>query len=543
VWGDWFVNSVPLVLATAAPQTGPSGAGLGVGAIALIVVVVLLLGWMTYLFINSRQSSKAAHEAAPPNLSPPASDDELENRKLTRVLRAALFGSALLAIALPWYAINEPGRQEAAAETIVEDDVDAGEEFFSVEGFACAQCHGPIAGGGAAPFAEARSGVDVSWAVPSLDDVLFRYSEDEVKFWMVFGRAGTPMPANGLDGGGAMSVQEIDQTLAYIESIQLSQADAFAKAESAVDFALKAIEGGQARAQSLINRQQSDIDVVNAAPSKLEVTGTFPEDVKDLLQAPGVCTAASAELVKTTCESPGADSDRDGLTDAAEEMLTEIAAVSMEVLVVAVSSTNDEGITVYTFESNTSYDLAFDPQIAFTNNDSVTQAPAPDLDMAEVLLGRLESDLLLVGVTSDRQDQFLEGLDAGMAFLQQSLVDQLWAVDFDSVAGDLGVSRDEAERSVGLFNAYCARCHTGGYSAGAPFVQGAGSGAWGPSLRDGRAVSQFPELEEQVKFVITGSDNGVRYGINGLGSGRMPGFGQVLSADDIELIVKYERSL
>jgi len=543
VWGDWFVNSVPLVLATAAPVTGPAGAGLGVGAIALMVVVVLLLGWMGYLYVNSRQSARAAHEAAPPNLSPPASDDELENRKLTRVLRAALFGSALLAVALPWYAINEPGRQEAAAETIAEDDIHAGEEFFSVEGFACAQCHGPVAGGGAAPFTEARSGVDVSWAVPSLDDVLFRYSEEEVRFWMTFGRAGTPMPANGLEGGGAMSVQEIDQTIAYITSIQLSQADAFAKSESAVDFALNAIEGGQAKAQSLINLQQSDIDSVNAAPGKLAITGDFSEDVIDLLQAPGVCTTASAELVNTTCESPGADSDRDGLTDEAELRLTEIAAVSMEVLVVSVSSTNDEGVTEYTLEPNPSYEIAFDPLIAFTNTDPVTQNPAPDLDMAEVLLGRLETDLLLVGVTSDRQDQFLEGLDSGMAFLQQSLVDQLWAVDFDSVAVDMGVSRDEAERGVGLFNAYCARCHTGGYSAGAPFVQGAGTGAWGPSLREGRAVSQFPDLGDQVTFVVTGSDNGVRYGINGLGSGRMPGFGQVLSASDIELIVKYERSL
>jgi len=42
---------------------------------------------------------------------------------------------------------------------------------------------------------------------------------------------------------------------------------------------------------------------------------------------------------------------------------------------------------------------------------------------------------------------------------------------------------------------------------------------------------------------MLGTDNAVKYGVNGIGTGRMPGFGQVLSATDIELIVKYERSL
>jgi mono/diheme cytochrome c family protein len=96
---------------------------------------------------------------------------------------------------------------------------------------------------------------------------------------------------------------------------------------------------------------------------------------------------------------------------------------------------------------------------------------------------------------------------------------------------------------VGLFNAYCARCHTAGYSAGVAFEQGAGTGAWGPSLTAGRSLVQFPDIEEQVEFIISGSDNAVHYGINGLGSGRMPGFGQILSEEDIRLIVAYERTL
>ena len=537
--------SIPFIVATAEESSsGPAGDALGVGAIALIAVFVVLMAWMGYLFVNSRRSVAASAEPPPPNLSPPASDDELENRKLTRVLRAALFGSILLAIALPWYAINEPGRQEAAAEMIADEGLEAGAHFFSVDGFGCAECHGPTAGGGAAPFTEDRSGVDVAWAVPSLDDIFYRYSPAEVEFWMVFGRAGTPMPANGLDGGGAMSVQEIDETLAYLQSIQLSQADAFAKVDGAVDRALGAIEGGEAQAQSLINRQDADIEAVMDASRQLGIAETFADDVKDLLQAPGTCTSESAALVDAYCESPGEDADRDGLTDEAEVALTSIAATSMETLVVVVATPADTGgVTGYEAIPALKYDIRYDPFIAFTNEDPTTTEPLPDLEVADTMLGMLETDLLLLGVTAEREDQFLEGLTFGLTFLEQSLEDRLWDVDFEETASAMGVSAEDAERGVGLFNAYCARCHTGGYSAGQAFEQGGGSGAWGPSLRDGRADIQFPSIEDQIAFVESGTDNAVKYGVNGIGTGRMPGFGQVLSATDIELIVKYERSL
>ena len=537
--------SIPFILATAEESSSaPAGDALGVGAVALIVVIVVLMAWMGYLFVNSRRSVASSAEPAPPNLSPPPSDDELENRRLTRVLRAALFGSILLAIALPWYAINEPGRQEAAAEIIAEEGVEAGGHFFSVDGFGCAECHGPTGGGGAAPFTEDRSGIDVAWSVPSLDDVFYRYSPDEVEFWMVFGRAGTPMPANGLDGGGAMSVQEIDETLAYLDSIQLSQEDAFAKVDGAVDRALGSIEGGEAQAQSLINRQEADIAAVKDATHQLGVTQTFADDVKDLFQAPGSCTPESAALVDAYCEDPGEDADRDGLTDVAEVALTDIAATSMETLVVVVATPADAGGVIgYEAVPAVKYDVWFDAFLAFTNEDTATSEPLPDLEVADAMLGTLETDLLLLGVTADREDQFLEGLTFGLDFLEQSLEDRAWDVDFDAAAAAMGVSVDEATRGVGLFNAYCARCHTGGYSAGAAFEQGGGSGAWGPSLLDGRAGNQFPDIQDQIAFVVSGTDNAIKYGVNGIGTGRMPGFGQVLSATDIELIVKYERSL
>jgi mono/diheme cytochrome c family protein len=510
-----------------------SAGGLSIGAVALTLVVALLLAWMAYLFVNSRRSNVAAQEAAPPNQSPGASDDELENKKLTRVLRAALFGSILLAVIMPWYALGEPDRQEAFAESTVEINVEEGAHQFSPEGFACQDCHGPEGTGGSAKFVEERSGVDTNWAVPSLNDVFFRYSEDEVRHWIVFGRAGTPMPATGLAGGGAMTIQQTDQILAYLQSIQITQEEAFAKSPGTAERALTAIAGGEERTQQFINFQKIQIEEVNNAPATMAVVGGFPDDVKDLLAGPGTCTEPSAEMIGSTCDESGVDTDRDGLSDEAENGLTEIAAVSYTELTVINAIASE---ITYGFVQKPLYDVRFDPFDAFTNGDA-------DLDEAESLLAHLSEDVLLLSVVDERQDQFLESLNSGLAYLEKSLEQRLWEIDFASVATEMGVSEDDAKLAVGLFNGYCARCHTAGYSAGATFEQGAGTGAWGPSLVDGRAEVQFPDMKDQVTFVIEGSQDSKQYGINGLGTGRMPSFGGILSQSQIELIVLYERTL
>jgi mono/diheme cytochrome c family protein len=528
------VHNLNIVLA-AGEEAEPvaSAGGLGIGAVALTLVVALLLVWMAYLFVNSRRSNAAAQEAAPPNQSPGTSDDELENRKLTRVLRAALLGSVLMAVIMPWYALNEPGRQEAFAESTVEFNVEEGAHRFSPEGFACQNCHGPDGTGGGAEFVEERSGVNTNWAAPSLNDVFFRYSEEEIRHWIVFGRAGTPMPATGLEGGGAMTIQETDQIIEYLHSIQITQEEAFAKSRGTADLALGQIAGGEEKTQRLINFQVIQLEEVHNAPATIAVVGGFPDDVKDLLAGPGTCTEASAELVSSTCDQPGADTDRDDLSDEAENGLTEIAAVSYTELAVINAITNE---ITYEFVQKPVYDVRFDPFDAFTNGGA-------DLNEAELLLAHLSEDVLLLSVVDERQDQFLESLESGLAYLEKSLEQRLWEIDFAAVATEMGVSEDDAKLAVGLFNGYCARCHTAGYSAGASFEQGPGTGAWGPSLVDGRAEVQFPDMKDQVMFVIEGSQDSRQYGINGLGSGRMPSFGGILSQTQIELIVLYERTL
>jgi len=110
------------------------------------------------------------------------------------------------------------------------------------------------------------------------------------------------------------------------------------------------------------------------------------------------------------------------------------------------------------------------------------------------------------------------------------------------------IMKDNPGISLGqaLFMANCARCHTKGWSYGAPYIMG-GGGAFGPNLTNGVTLRQFPPLtggvQKHVEFVTTGSDFQKPYGTQGIGSGRMPGFGDELSKEQIDQIVLYERSL
>jgi mono/diheme cytochrome c family protein len=522
--------------------------GFGIGAVVLTLAIVVLLLWMAYLFINSRRSRRAAVEPSPINQTPYLSDDELENVRTTRVLRAAVLAAAGLAIVLPWYAFNEADRAAQATADLDELTIEDGHALFVR--FECVGCHGADLGGGAATFVEPRTGVETSWLVPSLNDVLYRYSEDEVRYVIEYGRKGTPMPPAGLAGGGSMNSQEVDQVIAYIRANQIPQADVVAKADRNVDLALGNIANGADSTQVRIKQQQARIDDVENAPNVLAVTGGLEEEMLDLLGGDGTCTPASAKLALTTCDNPGQDTDRDGLTDAVEPRLTEIASIAHDNLTDL--SFNSDG-TAFPVP-NAFYEVSFDPLNPFTNVDDAG-LPQPDLVAADQMLKELHNDLLLVRITAEKQETFLAPLRSGLASLNDAARLGLWEVDFDQVLADMdaaaagvegapqSLTAEDAQRAVGLFNGYCSRCHTGGWSAGASFVIGYGRGAWGPAINDGRAVVQFPDFVDHADFIQDGSENAVAYGVNGIGTGRMPAFGTSLSREDIELIALYERTL
>jgi mono/diheme cytochrome c family protein len=87
----------------------------------------------------------------------------------------------------------------------------------------------------------------------------------------------------------------------------------------------------------------------------------------------------------------------------------------------------------------------------------------------------------------------------------------------------------------------CARCHTPGWSWGDPGV--AGQGAFGWNLTGGKSSATFPVESEMVDFIKSGSALGATYGEQAQGSGRMPGFGSMLTDEQIQAIVEYVRGL
>lgn len=516
-----------LILAAAAEaEPAPAGAPIGLGTVMLALAVLALIAWISYVFGKTRVRRRR-REAAPANLSPFSSDDELESRRLNGILAWALVVSGLLAIVMPVYYLAESNRQAHAAEVFDEIAVERGHEWY-IE-FQCGDCHGPDGGGGGAPYVEARSGLSTTWAAPALNDVLYRYTEEEVLYWLVWGRQNSPMPAWGTEGGGPLNIQQLDELVAYLDSIQISQVEALEQVDGRVDRELSRIDNADATIQAQIAGQLAELEELAKAGDYLAAVEDFPDRLAALLTANGTCTEDSAALVGRPCGQPGIDSDRDGLTDAAE-----VAISQLIVDIVAVAPETDarlalEGIT-------------FDPDAKFSNFRGNTGIE--DLEEADFVVTEFESIVRDARLAVESNDRLVAGAETGLAFLQQALEEQRYGFDFEQIAADgFDGDLDATRRAAGLYNAYCARCHTAGYSAGIAYTQEAGSGAFGPSLREGRSVVQFPDEAEHLDFIINGSANGQGYGINGIGRGWMPGFGATLTQEDLMLIVRLERVL
>jgi len=109
----------------------------------------------------------------------------------------------------------------------------------------------------------------------------------------------------------------------------------------------------------------------------------------------------------------------------------------------------------------------------------------------------------------------------------------------DGEADSYGEALFNLELGSGAYS--CARCHTLGWSYDQPGVTG--QGAYGWNLTGGSTNAHFGSEADMVDFIKNGSVNGKLYGLNGQGSGRMPGFGSLLTDEQIEAVVEYVRSL
>ena len=322
--------------------------------LGLAVAALVVVGWLVYLAVHLRRPEMGppgSEVELAPNRKPYFDDEALESTRLDTALKWAWVLVVISAIGLPLYWLREPSRQAGAAHGFDKRAAERGRILFqpadspipagNVGHFGCGGCHGTEGQGGVATFAmpdpknPTAPPRQVKWEAPPLNTVTLRYTEDQIRSVLVYGRPNTPMPPWGVLGGGPMNDQQIDDLIAYMKELE--------------------------------------VDATQAQQEAMSKYGT-----------------------------------------------------------------------------------------------------------------------------------------SGQA----------------------------------LFDAYCARCHTKGWSIGEPEERG--GGAFGPSLLGGATLSQFPDIESHIEFVAIGSQYAKPYGTRGVGgneSGGMPGFGKLLTPEQLRAVVEYERSL
>jgi mono/diheme cytochrome c family protein len=558
-------------------------------SVITVLAVVAGIIWLGVLLVSALRNRGGGEEVAA-NLKPGIDDQQLETRRLEKGQKAAIAFSAFLAISLPLYFLGETNRQEGFVEDFSAEQVDRGAAI--VESFQCFSCHGPLGSGGSATFVEKRSGVTVSWTVPSLNDVFYRYAPEEVTHWITYGRANTPMPAWGVAGGGPMNTQQIEAIVAYLSTIQVSQQEAVDKTPKAIDSQISRLDTADATvAQAVINQEQVVAGIDQAAEDRafIQPLAERAQEVLDTAgqgidtDGDGLSDTAEVELSQISHDAVDYFQEVDAITldpetpdaDLVDEGLKQIEAIiardpilqtSRDAIALAMDEdeisadspdTDSDGISdageakisgLFAEASKatvpstvTAIDL--DP----TNPETVTGQP--DLDAATTMVGGLDTVSVNVGVTVDNEARIRPQQEAGLEFLRNAQQQKLWEVDISGVAASMDATEEEAQRAVALFNANCARCHTSGFSAGVPYTQESGSGGFAPALWKGREVIQFGEApadpEETdllIDFLTKGSQADTPYGINGDGTGRMPAFGEILDANDLALLARYLRA-
>ena len=234
--------------------------------VGFIILAVVVVGVIVWLFANMRASRAelGSEIELAANRKPYYDDEELEGKKLNLALFSAAGLLALFGVALPLYWLAEPGRQEGAVEVFQETFVARGLELYEV-GAQCVACHGGEGSGGVATFIiNDQNGQfvnQVSWVAPALNNVLYRYSEEGVRYVLNYGRPGSPMAAWGGPGGGPLTTQQVDNLIDYLWSVQK---DPVAVAATIDDFVKGLDEGLYTRMMEVRKSNRGDGEPVDA---------------------------------------------------------------------------------------------------------------------------------------------------------------------------------------------------------------------------------------------------------------------------------------
>lgn len=228
-------------------------------AIGITVAVIVLAG-MVALFVRNifeARSELGSEIELAPNKKLYFSDEELEGKKLDASLSFALVVLTLTAIALPFYWLAEPGRQEGAVDAYQLNFESRGEGLYT-EGAQCVNCHSANGVGGVAAYVlqdvDGQFIANASWVAPALNNLFHRYSEEEVTYVLNFGRPGSPMAAWGTPGGGPLTSQQVQNTIEYMQTFQVQSLDPIEINESADPVA------AQAEADELASEIRAEVD-------------------------------------------------------------------------------------------------------------------------------------------------------------------------------------------------------------------------------------------------------------------------------------------
>jgi mono/diheme cytochrome c family protein len=500
--------------------------------IGFVILAIVFLGGLAYIFFNIRSAKVeiGSEIELAPNRSPALLDEDLEGRRLDIALLANLLMLTLIAIALPFYWLGEPGREDGRNVDTARIFTNRGESIY-VEGAQCVNCHGAAGAGGSVTTSitddDGGFVAQVVWKAPALNTVLSRFTEDEVLHTLNFGRNGV-MPAWGAGGGGPLTDQQLEEIVFYLRSIQIDADTIAAEVDSGITARVEEwiVEGVDDDGNYAVDADYLTT-IRDADAALLELTlqveerdlacaDVTDEDPDDLALCDEFSEATQASL---DAHSAGGDA----LSDDAISWLADmqgVAATAREVAIAADPTLDDES----------NYDET-------GTNDALRWA-------ALELLSDPDSDL-------PRIDEY-------------------------RLYGEFVFTNPAASSTYS-----CARCHTYGYSFGAadrftarangttesilPDGYDQGKGFFGPNLTGGSTVDEFGTARTHAQFIEGGQTIGQTYGVSGSGgNGQMPGFGAnvdgapigpgiangtefaypaLLTSDQIDAVVAFERTL
>ena len=214
--------------------------------IALVILIPAAILWGLFLSRSRTARRPSSALGIPMAMRPGQPDENLEGKRLERVMVGGFIFAAASALFIVAYWLPEAQRQEAFQERFDEESVARGKLIYSAAppleedisaakfkeeeraialGQSCVSCHaaegagGPVLNG----FIDPVTGKRVEYIAPPLNNVFTRWDDEVVKFTIERGRPGTPMPAWGVLYGGSMTDQMINDVMNWIRTLPGNQ--------------------------------------------------------------------------------------------------------------------------------------------------------------------------------------------------------------------------------------------------------------------------------------------------------------------------------